>query len=66
MECKKDLRRVENPMIAKLVYLEPELWNLLNRKAKDVNKTRSTFIRLTIKRLYPDLHKISGINWNEK
>ena len=60
-----DKRRVDNPMTARLIYLEPELWRVLDRIAQSKGKTRSTLIRIILKTYYKNLSKIEAINWNE-
>ena len=54
-------------MIARLIYMEPELWNIFERLGKlcKPKKTRSTYIRCELKDANRSLNKISGIDWLE-
>lgn len=54
-------------MIPRLVYMEPELWKLLQRRGRAQNRTRSTETRITIKNaLRPLCKNIKQIEWGEK
>ena len=64
-----DKRKKAEPkmvMEAKLIFLEPELWKVFKRMGKVKGKTRSTFIRCSLKDNYRDkLDKIKLIDWEE-
>ena len=51
-------------MEARLIFLEPALWDLFDRLAKTTGKTRSTFIRCDLKDRRC-MNKMSGIDWSE-
>jgi len=68
MKTKKELKTQKNGlpvMIPRIVYMEPELWQLCDRIASSKNETRSTYIRKLIKEAHLTCHKIEGINWDE-
>jgi hypothetical protein len=50
-------------MEARLVYLEPALWDQYDRLAKNCGKSRSTFIRCELKDKRRS--KISNVDWSE-
>ena len=52
-------------MVPRIIYLEPELWDILDRLAKSKNLTRSTYIRAVLKKQHYQCNKITGINWTE-
>jgi len=52
-------------MVARIVYMEPELWDMLDRMARARGITRSTYTRAAIKKLHAKNSKIDGIDWSE-
>jgi hypothetical protein len=52
-------------MIPRIVYMEPELWDICERRGQQDGITRSTWIRKAIKRELKECSKIEGINWQE-
>lgn len=52
-------------MVARQIYLEPELWDLMNRLAGAIPESRSTYIRKCLKSLHMERSGIEGINWDE-
>lgn len=51
-------------MVARLIYLEPALWDMYERLAKDSQKSRSTFVRCELKD-HRYLPKMDGVDWSE-
>lgn len=57
---KKDGKQV---LVARLIYLEPALWDQYDRLASNSKKTRSTFIRCELKDKRRS--KIAEVDWTE-
>jgi hypothetical protein len=57
-------RAGDQAKVGRLIYLEPALWDMMERLGKMANKTRSTFIRCELKD-HRYLPKIEGIDWSE-
>jgi hypothetical protein len=51
-------------MVARLIFLEPALWDMYDRFAKANHTTRSTFLRRDIKD-HRRLDKMPGVDWSE-
>lgn len=51
-------------MVARLVYMEPELWDLMQRKGDAVGVSRSTAVRCSVKFSH-NINTIHGIDWSE-
>ena len=68
MRTKKELKKKADGspvMVPRIVYMEPELWQLCDRMAHSTNETRSTYIRKLIKEAHLTCQKNEGINWGE-
>jgi hypothetical protein len=52
-------------MVPRLIYAEPELWDLMERKGAAAGVTRSTYCRKSLKMAHKKCSKIDGIDWSE-
>jgi hypothetical protein len=52
-------------MVARLVFMEPELWNRCEELGKLAGETRSTYVRKLVKTSLKRCSKIEGIDWSE-